>query len=163
MKLLQEVNTLTSIRLSETQKTVMCRIIAAPTEELAYEQVSDGTNIVAARDQLTDLGLITWSEGTAANTESGMQVLKDEALVDETGELTETGNGYAYGDGTENSNPQPTPDTEPAGPEAGGDVQRDGMPQDNSGGGEQDPMADLGMDLAGFDLLKTINADILKD
>lgn len=158
-------NTLTSIRLSETQKTLMCQIIAAPTEELAYEASEDGTNIMAARDQLEKLGLIDWEEGSASVTDNGMEVLKDEALVDDMGELTEEGSKYAYG---EEGNPQQqqTADDE-SDPLGMGDM---GMEGGEAGSQQPDPgnMPDAGSvdqaaqtgaepQLNSFNLLKSMN------
>lgn len=162
MGLLQEVNTLTSIRLSETQKEALCSVIAAPTEEMAYEAVTAGTNMVAARDQLSDLGLLDWTEGSASVTDKGMGVLEDEALVDEMGELTEVGNGYAYGEGDPNASgapAEPQPDLTPP----------DQMSQDNGMQRDQDPVSDASdpMDdggpslMDGYTLLQAINKQIV--
>ena len=157
-------NTLTSIRLSETQKTLMCQIVAAPTEELAYEASEDGTNIVAARDQLEQLGLIEWEEGSASITDNGMEVLKDEALIDDMGELSEEGSKYAYGEGGD-PNQQQSPavdDSDPLGMNdmEGGEVspQRPD-PGNMPDGGNIDQAAQSGSEpqFNSFNLLKTMN------
>ena len=95
MKNIIEARTLTNIRLSDTQKVALTKIVAAPTEEVAYEELNNGRNIVAARDQLEKLGLISVAEGSAILTDEGKQVMKDENLMDETEQLTDVGQQYA--------------------------------------------------------------------
>ena len=158
-------NTLTSIRLSETQKTLMCQITAAPTEELAYEASENGTNIVAARDQLEKLGLLVWEEGSASITDAGTEVMKDEALLDQdSGELTELGNKYVYGESGDQQQ-APEPEGDPMDLDMGMGDGRDTAPNPNSDG---DPLADGGsvdqaaqngddLQMNSFDMIRAMN------
>jgi len=95
MKIL-EAEILPTVRLTNTQKEVMTRIIAAPTEKLAAEQIMDGRNMIAARDILIDLRLIVADHKAAVVTPEGEQVMKDYNLLDEQGQLTDEGTTYAY-------------------------------------------------------------------
>lgn len=91
------MSVLPTIRLTDHQKKVMTTIVASETPVVAGERISGNVNIVAARDILVDLGLITYDENKGATiTDSGKQVMIDHALIDENGELTEDGLKYAY-------------------------------------------------------------------
>jgi hypothetical protein len=88
------------VSLSATQKFVLTQLVAAETPLNAYQAVSQGANVVTARDQLTKAGLMTYQEvpqQLAEITEAGRQNLVQENLIDEmTGELTEEGQIYGY-------------------------------------------------------------------
>jgi len=101
MNIINEKRTLTTVRLTNNQKKVMTRIIAAATEKVAAEEVSKGRGLVAARDLLVKLGMIEYRDGYAALTTDGEQVLKDSNLIDDMGSLTEEGNKFAYEEGQE--------------------------------------------------------------
>jgi hypothetical protein len=87
---------LSSITLSDNQKRVMCKIIAAPTPKVAAEEIDNDQNLVANRDVLIRLGLITYSSSAATVTDKGMQALKDEALIDDAGQLSPDGEQFAH-------------------------------------------------------------------
>lgn len=89
---------LSSIRLTDNQKRAMARIIAAPTTKVAADEVSRDSNMIGARNTLINLGLIHFANDDAAVTEKGLQVMKDQALVDETGQLTPDGEELAHTD-----------------------------------------------------------------
>jgi hypothetical protein len=76
---------------SKTQKHVMLLVKTAPTKKLAYDTVSTGQKNIAARDTLTQLGLVTYDEGSAEITTDGEDALKKENLIDDSGELTDEG------------------------------------------------------------------------
>lgn len=87
---------LTTIHLSDIQKEVMAKVKTAPTEQVAWEEISNTAseidqNFAAARDMLGDLGLLTIGDGELSVTDKGEEVMKDENLVDEMGELTDEG------------------------------------------------------------------------
>lgn len=120
---------LDTIRLSDTQKRVIAKIIAAPTPKVAAEEISDGDNMIKARDILMDLGLITMSlDDHAELTDNGRQVARDENLVDETDNLTPDGEKYAYTDTTGGDDKDNQPGEQPQ-DAAGGDMPP--MPQDD--------------------------------
>jgi hypothetical protein len=114
-----------NISLSHTQKYVLAKLISSPTPLTAYESVSNGRNIVAARDQLTGLGLMRYDEGEAVITDAGMEAMREENLVDEMGNLTDEGEQYGYASGPEEveklaaQNKQPEPPANPAEPAKG--------------------------------------------
>lgn len=139
--ILTEKEILTTIRLSGVQKSVLAKIVAAATPEVGYEQISNGRNFVAARDILKKLGLIDFSEGTASMTEAGNKVMKDENLMDDTGQLTSDGQSYVEAE-TPNDIKKPQAGTaDPlADPEAMGaedDLGLDG----EEGAGDEDPFS----------------------
>lgn len=93
---LNEVQIMNSVHPTDNQKRVLAKIAASPTSTVAAEEISTGQNMVAARDMLMKLGLITLNNGEAAMTERGAQVAVDENLIDDNGQLTKTGQAYAY-------------------------------------------------------------------
>lgn len=82
---------LDTFRPTKTQKQVIAKIIGAATPTVAGDAVSMGTNTVAARDALINLGLIAFSGGEASLTDAGMQRAAAEYITDETGGLTPEG------------------------------------------------------------------------
>lgn len=46
---------LNTVRLTDNQKRVICKIIAAPTPKIASEEISKGPNLIQAKDTLIDL------------------------------------------------------------------------------------------------------------
>lgn len=91
-----EVRIINSVHPTDNQKRVLAKILAAPTPTVAAEQISDNANMVSARDMMVKLGLVTVEGGEATLTDQGMQVATDEHIIDETGQLTKQGQGYAY-------------------------------------------------------------------
>lgn len=133
--ILTEKQILTTIRLSGVQKSILTKIVAAATPEVAYEQISDGRNFVAARDILQKIGLIDFDEGTASLTDSGKKVMKDENLMDDSEQLTSDGQQYVEAE-TPNDIKKPQPGT------ADNDASTnplDGTEDELGFGGEEDP------------------------
>jgi len=94
----------TSISLMNTQKYVLAKLIASGDErQQAYEAVSRGRNIVAARDGLASKNLMQFNDDRkeASITDIGVEVMKKEGLVDDMGQLTEQGNQFAYAESPE--------------------------------------------------------------
>lgn len=89
---------LSSIRLTDNQKRALARIIAAPTSKVAADEISNDINMIGARDTLIQLGLIHFANDDAALTDQGMQIMKSEALVDDSGQLTPDGQEFAHTD-----------------------------------------------------------------
>src|SRR3972149_829856 len=92
---LNEIRMLTGIHPTENQKRVLAKIIAAPNSKVAGEQISGNVNMVAARNMLMKLGVITVSAGTAELTDKGTQIAQDENIADASGQLTDVGNALA--------------------------------------------------------------------
>lgn len=91
---------LTTLHLSDVQKEVLAKVKAAPTPHVAWSDVIaadrywDG-NFASARDTLGNLGLLEVGDGELELTDKGTEVMKDENLVDETGELSQQGKELA--------------------------------------------------------------------
>lgn len=85
-------------RPTDNQKAVLTKIIAAPTPKVAVADISATPNLVAAREMLKKIGLIDIDETGAYVTPDGEQVLIDQNLMDEDGQLTNDGEQMAnYG------------------------------------------------------------------
>lgn len=83
----------TTARLTDTQKSVLLGVYAAPTPELAYESTIGSDNVAQAAQILRSMGLITIdSVGSRAGvTDDGQQSLTNINLIDDMGELTDEG------------------------------------------------------------------------
>lgn len=87
---------LTTIHLNDIQKEVLAKTKAAPTPQVAFEEIAGkperiDDNFASARDALVDLGLLTQGEGALEVTDEGLEVMKDENIVDDMGNFTEEG------------------------------------------------------------------------
>lgn len=78
-------------RPTNNQKAVLTKIIAAPTPKVAVADISATPNLVAAREMLKKMELIDIDETGAYVTPDGEQVLIDQNLMDENGNLTDEG------------------------------------------------------------------------
>jgi len=85
-----------AIKLTDTQKRAMAKVVAAATPKIAADEVSGNQNLIAARDMLVKLGLMTFAPGNATLTDQGNKVMKDYALVDDAGQLTDDGETFAH-------------------------------------------------------------------
>lgn len=90
------MHVLSTIRPTENQKRVLAKIISSPTPTVAGDAISSGQGIVAARNMLMKLGLITLTNGTAAVTDRGTQVATAENIIDQGGQLTTIGKELAF-------------------------------------------------------------------
>ena len=106
---------LSTVALTNNQKSVLAKIVASPTPSVAGESISGDENMVAARNSLARLGAIE-SIGNEVNiTAKGHQLAKDENITDETGQLTQDGNKLAYDDEDAEQPPEQQPAEQPAG------------------------------------------------
>lgn len=89
---------LTSIRLTDNQKKVLTRILNAPTEQLGYEAVTTEKKAITAGNILSKLGLLTLdaANNKAIVTDAGKEVMRNENLIDDSDELTDEGNEFAF-------------------------------------------------------------------
>jgi len=92
------MKTLATINLSDNQKRVMAKILAAPTPKVALDSISKNQSLIAARDQLAKIGMVSLNPNGASVTDKGTKVMQDEALVDEGGQLTPDGEQLAHTD-----------------------------------------------------------------
>lgn len=94
---LDEARTIGNVLLSEAQKFILTKLLLPnSTPLLGYQNISVGKNIVANRDVLVKLGMITLGDKEAEITEAGIEALRNEGLVDDSGQLTDLGERYAY-------------------------------------------------------------------
>jgi hypothetical protein len=84
------------IRPTDNQKKVLTQIKAAPTPQVAAAEISKGTNLLAARDMLIRLGLVELRDNEAYITPAGEEIMRNQNLADESGNLTPEGEKYAY-------------------------------------------------------------------
>jgi hypothetical protein len=80
-------------RLTDTQKMVLLAIHTSPTPETAYQSVLGSQQLISARNQLKSMGLILMndSEGRAAVSDEGAEVLANSNMTDDIGEITQDG------------------------------------------------------------------------
>lgn len=91
MKLLQEIINPNTVNLTNTQQAVLIIIRTSPTPEVAYEATNGQGQSVAARNSLRSLGLVKVGGNKAIVTANGAQALINYNLVDESGQITESG------------------------------------------------------------------------
>ena len=87
----------TNIRPTQNQKQVIAKIAASPTPQVAAGEISSNVNIVAARNQLMNLGIVAFADNQATLTALGGQIAVEEDIVDQSGQLTANGQKLAYG------------------------------------------------------------------
>lgn len=87
--------TLLTVRLTDNQKRVIARVLAAQTPAMAGEQISNDANMVAARNLLMKLGLLSYIQGCAEVTEKGKAIAAQLGVCDESGALSEVGQKLA--------------------------------------------------------------------
>lgn len=110
---------LSTIHPSTTQRKVLAIIASAATPKLAVANLNVSQNLIAARDILAKLGIITFDQSQAALTSAGHQLAVDENIIDQSGQLTDDGSALVSTDGPQAQQPmQP----EPAPTEPGPDV-----------------------------------------
>lgn len=84
-----------NIKLTDHQKEVIAKIVSAPTEKVAANDISQGRNLVGARDLLVQLGLIEFKDNESARlTDKGRTVATEENIIDDSGALTDDGRQF---------------------------------------------------------------------
>lgn len=135
---------MSAVHPTANQKRVLAKIAAAPTPTVAGEEISKDANLVAARNMLMKLGVITFDDHEAALTDSGTQIATEENIIGPDGQLTQAGKQLAY------TNAANKPDSDqtaaPVGQPAPG-----GTPAPTAA-----PPADPGLSLEGYSLLKEL-------
>jgi hypothetical protein len=114
--------TLPTLRPTQTQLQVLAKIIAShDVPARAAADISVGPNMVAARNMLMKLNLITYVPNSAGLTDRGQQFAREQNIIDDGGQLTPVGTTLASigADGKPSAPPQPD---QPASPDMGMDV-----------------------------------------
>ena len=90
---------LKGLRLTATQKQALVLVASASTPKIAADNVSVGDKMILARDSLIKLGFLTLNdnEDKATLTAKGKEFAKSEGLVDDSGELTDSGKKFIPG------------------------------------------------------------------
>ena len=83
---------------TENQKSVLAKIIAAATPQLAAADISENPNLSAARDMLEKMELIILDDEGAHVTDAGNEVMVNQNLATPDGQLTDDGQTAAYGE-----------------------------------------------------------------
>lgn len=89
------MNTVSTINLTSTQRTLLVRIYNASTPKIGYTEATTGESNIAASRMLTDLKLISLSGDSATVTDAGKQLMVNEGLLDKNGQLTDVGTELA--------------------------------------------------------------------
>lgn len=91
--LLELLENTTSLRLTETQKKVLCNIHTAPTPKIAYEYTTGDEYKTESRNFLLTNGFIQYiDDGELTITNNGFELLINSGVIDEDGNLTDYGN-----------------------------------------------------------------------
>lgn len=151
---------LKTIHLSEYQKKVLSIVKAAPTPQVAFEELKkqppeEQRNINGARDMMQKLGLLEVGQHDISVTDEGEQVMKDEYLIDEMGELTDEAQKYLQ-DASGNQDAEMQEPQQGMGDEMGGEQGVD----DLEGMDELDDdmsMEDIEKSFEGLELFKLIH------
>ena len=107
---------------------VIAKIVASQdVPARAAAEISANTNMIAARNLLMKLNVITYTDNSASLTDIGQQLARDQNIVDEGGQLTDEGNklASATSDGKQPKETPPQQDNSMGGmppPDMGGDI-----------------------------------------
>lgn len=85
---------LKGLRLTFTQKQALVLVASASTPKIAADNVSVGEKMISARDALVKLKFLKFDEDTASLSKKGRDFLKDEGLLDDSGEITDEADKY---------------------------------------------------------------------
>lgn len=92
---INEVQIQSSVHPTDNQKRILAIIASSPTSAVADQEIATNQNMIAARDLMMKMGLITVSDSEVALTDQGAQVAVDENIIDDNGQLTKMGQAYA--------------------------------------------------------------------
>lgn len=90
MKLIQEIQN-TMLQLTDIQKYILIVVGLSPTSETAYENTEGDIGLVTSRNLLQKFGYITLTETQCMLTNLGNEALRSFNLLDDSGQITETG------------------------------------------------------------------------
>lgn len=93
---------LSTLRPTNSQLTVIAKIVANQEHPArAAAEISNNENLIAARNMLMKLNVITYSANEATLTDKGIQLAKEQGITDESGQLTDEGNKLVTPEGSE--------------------------------------------------------------
>ena len=85
-----------TLKPTANQLRVLAKLAASATPAAALREITQTPNMVAARDALARLGLLTFDRHSAQLTDRGKAVSTLEGILDQTGVLTDVGKQFAY-------------------------------------------------------------------
>lgn len=80
------------------QKAVLSKTVAAATPQVAASEISKDQHLLTSRDMLVKLGLLTVQDNQAEVTPQGIEIMRNQNLLDDAGNLTPEGEKYAHGE-----------------------------------------------------------------
>lgn len=87
-----------NIILSKTQRKVIAEIIASPSPRIVFDKLLGNPNDIAARDFLKRKKLIKVTNNGITMTDLGIQLAKEENIIDDSERLTPEGEALAFSD-----------------------------------------------------------------
>ena len=157
---------------TDNQKSVLAKIVAAATPQLAAADISENPNLSAARDMLVRMQLINLDNEGAHVTDAGNEVMVNQNLATPDGQLTDDGQIAAYGEEeAAGAAPDQADDLELGfGDEEGGFGDEEGGDEFSFGsgdeeGGDVDPFTDkkLHEPMEGFSLLAELRESVIEE
>ena len=105
---------LSTLRPTQNQMKVIAKIVASQdVPARAAAEISSNPNLIAARNLLMKLNVITFADNAATLTDKGQQLAKEQNITDESGQLTDEGNKLASSDADgKQTEEQPQPGTD---------------------------------------------------
>lgn len=103
------MTTLHTVKLTAKQAEVLVRIYTSATPEIAKAETEYGEKAIASAQVLKDLNAITVDEEGATVTATGIDLMKQQGLLDNEDNLTQEAERYSAGDGR-NTADQPEDD-----------------------------------------------------
>lgn len=94
------MTTLHTVNLTAHQKEVLVRIYTSPTPEIAKAETEFDEKNIAAADMLHDLEAIEITDEGAKVTATGIDLMRQQGLIDDSDQLTQEAEQYKAGDGT---------------------------------------------------------------
>ena len=146
-----------SIHLSDYQSRVMLLAHQAETPELAFSELGNQdprieSNLLGARDTLAKIGLIEISDNAISVTPKGEEVMRDEYLIDETGQITQKGEEILQSEEGEMGPQEKEPGSDPMDSPSGSEMAPVGI-----GGEMETTPGDSGMPPMEGSIFKLIN------
>lgn len=137
LRLITEREAERPLRLTLTQQYVLLTVMQDTDPQSAFRQISTGgRKLLTAADMLSQLNVITLGDDSVEITEYGNQILQDEGLTDESGQMTDKGQEILASD--------PSQEQQSKGPEEDMGSMDDLGGLDDLGGGMGGAMDDLG-------------------
>lgn len=87
-----------TLRLTDSQVELLVRIYSSPTPEIAKAETEFGENHIETTKQLQQLEVIDVTDTTVMINDHGQEMMQQQGLIDEMGELTTLAQNYSTGE-----------------------------------------------------------------